>query len=215
MDATTCIPSQGIHTERADRAVLPSPLHLTQAKRLPNAKHYERNLESRYRRPQYRDFGGRTWCNVIIASGDVDTLIITLLNKIIDERRALATTQGLGTRRETARLPREERPGPIYGVMHEVSGPKQARQEAKRLDAQLRKENEMWYSPSRAQCMPWNEWKQLRKNADEAWSKAERLSYDAGFAFTDRNGVRQLGEPRDMVGLALRSWCERMAVQYS
>ena len=51
-----------------------------------------------------------------------------------------------------------------------------------------------------------------QKPLKELWV---RLSYDAGHAFTHRKGVRQLDGPRDMVGLALRSWCERMAVQYT
>jgi len=54
-----------------------------------------------------------------------------------------------------------------------------------------------------------------QKALKELWSHAVRLSYDAGHAFTHRKGVRQLDGPRDMVGLALRSWCERKAVQYS
>ena len=51
-----------------------------------------------------------------------------------------------------------------------------------------------------------------QKPLKELWV---RLSYDAGHAFTDRYGVRQLDGPRDMVGLALRSWREQKAVQYS
>ncbi len=69
----------------------PFPFEVT---RLPKTKDFHRNLESRYRRSQYRDYGGRTWCNVLIALGDVDGLIVSLVNDFVHTRRALATTRG-------------------------------------------------------------------------------------------------------------------------
>jgi hypothetical protein len=172
-------------------------------------------LESRYRRSQYRDYGGRTWCNVLIALGDVDGLIVSLVNDIVHTRRALATTQGSGTRSEAARVPRLERPGPIFGLNHEVSKAKIARQYAKRLDAKLKYQDVMWNSLRHSCCLPYIEWQELRRQADQAWNIAEWLSYESGHAFKDRCGVWRLNEPRDMVGLALRCWCEQKGVAYS
>ena len=46
-------------------------------------------------------------------------------------------------------------------------------------------------------------------------TQAERVSYESGFRFQDRNGVWQNNEPKDIAGLALRAWCAEMGVQYS
>ena len=49
---------------------------------------------------------------------------------------------------------------------------------------------------------------------DKEWDAAEALSCELGHPFKDRHGVMQCMETRDLVGLALQSWCKKTGVTY-
>ncbi len=171
-----------------------------------------RNLDAYYRRAQYEDFGGRPWCNILLATGDVDCLIVQCMETIRAEREGqaapLAPTQGL-----SARLPRAQRPGPVRGVQHTSSEAKQARKAAKRLDKEVQAQKDLWNNDMR--CMGWPEWERLVADRDRAWAHAMDLSERSGNPYYDQGGVLRNAEPKDMTGLALREWCKVQGIPYS
>jgi len=181
---------------------------------MPSSTANRRSLDSFYRRSQYTDYGGREWCNVLLAIGVVDELIVSLMADLAAQRRALAATQGSSSKSESARVPRTQRPGPSYGVQHEESEAKKARNYAKSLDKKLATQEALWEAGRRDRCMPWHDWQQLQADRESAWDHAAGLSLASGFPFFDRHGNRQQDDPRDLVGLALRRWCQARGVTY-
>ena len=145
----------------------------------------------------------------------MDELIVSLMADLVGERRALAATQGSSARSQSARVPRTQRPGPSYGVQHEESAAKQARNFAKNLDKKLATQEALWETGRRDRCMPWAAWNKLQADRDAAWDHAEALSWASGFPFYDRHGNRQQDDPRDLVGLALRRWCQARGELYN
>jgi hypothetical protein len=188
---------------------------LAEVNRLPSSSCNRRSVDSYYRRAQYTDYGGREWCNILLAIGDVDELIVSLMAELVAERRALATTQGSSSRSESARVPRTQRPGPSCGVQHQESEAKKARNHAKSLDKKLATQKAWWEEGRLDKCLPWHAWQKLQAERDAAWDHAEGLSWGSGFPFFDRHGHRQQEDPKDLVGLALRRWCQARGVRYA
>ena len=56
---------------------------------------HQRKLGNFSRRDLYSTYGGRERCHVLLALGNVDELILTLMHELAQERQALAATQGL------------------------------------------------------------------------------------------------------------------------
>ena len=55
-------------------------------------------------------------------------------------------------------------------------------------------------------------WAERRDVADRAWEEAVRLSYDAGFDFTDRSGVRRKISEESIVTRAVRTYLKKWGV---
>jgi hypothetical protein len=192
--------------------------YIYQVNLLPAHFANQRTLDSFYRRSQYQDYGGREWCNILLALGDVDPRIVAIMHDLVQERRALAATQGSASQGSAAKapqVPRQERPGPSLGVQHKESEAKKARNYAKGLDKRLQEQDGWWAAGRHDWCMPWPAWQRLQADRDRAWDRAEELSLASGFPFFDRHGVRRQDDPRDLVGLALRRWCAERGVVYS
>jgi hypothetical protein len=177
---------------------------------MPKTTSNRRTFDSYYRRSQFQDYGGREWCHILLATGDVDDLIVRLMGELVEERRTLASTQG----QRPVPSARSQRPGPALGVQHTESDPKKARNHAKSLDKRLLEQQAWWDAGLRDRCLAWPQWHELQMARDRAWDWAERLSIESGFPYFDRNGVRQQDEPRDLVGLALRRWCAQRGIAY-
>ncbi len=170
-----------------------------------------RLLASFYRKSQYEDYGGREWMNLVLALGDLGPRIIDIMNDIIKGRTALASTQGRPRKVSHPRAEREptERPG----LHHTTSEAKSLREAAKLLDKRIRRQEDLWRTRP-WQCMPWATWNRLLQERSDAWDHAERVSEASGQPYTDRAGQRRNDAPRDMVGLALRQYCNEVGLEY-
>ena len=59
-------------------------LYLQQVKaRHVDKDQYARNLRSIYRKSQFEEFGGREWQHILLALGDVDQEMVTIVNTIV------------------------------------------------------------------------------------------------------------------------------------
>lgn len=129
----------------------------------------KRTLPSYYRRSQFEDYGGREWCQLLIALGHVNAVVVEIFNKVCKDRAERK-------RYEHRSLPRAERPSadaPTWqGIKHKVSEAKALRDHAKRLAKKLTCKS------SAAQ----------RDAVDKAWATAEDVSRLAGSGFNDRHG---------------------------
>jgi hypothetical protein len=171
-------------------------------------------MESYIRQDQYTTYGCCEWCHVLLALGDVDELIVSLMNELVEERRALAATQGLTSTNQFTRVPLRHRLGTIYRAHHDESAATSARIYAKALDKRVVTEEEMWKAGTRKRYLPWDAWNRLLADRDAAWDHTEALSYASGCYFYDRRGNKQQHDPGDFLGLALRRWCLARGVPY-
>ena len=55
-------------------------------------------------------------------------------------------------------------------------------------------------------------WNERRGVADRAWDEASRLSFAAGFDFTDRSGVRRALTQESIVARAVRTYLEKIGL---
>ena len=87
------------------------------------------------------------------------------------------------------------------------------RELAKLIDKRIGHEQDRWaIGQSR---MSAREWQALLEGREKKWDEAEKLSDELGFPYKDRNGVWRNTEPRDLVGMSLRVWCEKRNIPYS
>ena len=112
-------------------------------------------------------------------------------------------------------MPRAQRTEPEAGLQRKASEAKQLREAAKLLDKRVAAQVEWWRTGQKWRCLSWEAFRRLQAEADQAWDIAHRKSYESGFPFTDRWGIRRNDEPRDLVGLALREWCAQHAWFYT
>ena len=189
----------------------------------------QRTLESYYRQSQYEDYGGREWCNILVALGDVPNLIVGIMSEISRERRdawnatvaALGPTQGKASRfaqggvRGRSWATKEVRKRPAgKGVQHETSVATKARADAHALDRRVKKQEDLYNEGKR--CMNRQQWQKLLSDRDAAWDKATQLSEDSGAPYTDRYGQRrnESETPLDMFGQALLRRCVETGVEH-
>ena len=59
---------------------------------------YARDLRSLYRKSQFEEFGGREWQHILLALGDVDDKMVTIVNTVVQERTAASLLQQRGAR---------------------------------------------------------------------------------------------------------------------
>ena len=166
-------------------------------------------LKSYYRRYVMRAWGSIEWLHAFIAMGRLPILFVDIMRKLCAERKALPPAQGPPRQQKRA-----QRTEPEKGIQHKTSEPKGLREWAKRLDKEIEWQASLWAAGDRRNAMPWKGWQRLVADANEAWEVAHKASYDAGYPFLDRDGVRRCDEPRDLVGLALREWCKYHSVEY-
>ena len=129
----------------------------------------KRTLPSYYRRSQFEDYGGREWCQLLIALGHVNAEVVKIFNEVCKDRAERK-------RYEHRSLPRAERPSADaptrQGVKHKVSEAKALRDHAKRL----------------AKKLTWKSSAAQRDAVAKAWATAEEVSRLAGSGFNDRHG---------------------------
>ena len=116
---------------------------------------YARNLRSIYRKSQFEEFGGREWQHILLALGDVDQEMVTIVNTIVQERTAASLLQQRGARA----VPRAERTHQEVGINHRISDAKAARAHARQLD-KIRTKEEAQYQ-QRTSTMSWGNWNNL------------------------------------------------------
>ena len=86
---------------------------------------------------QFEEFGGREWQHILLAIGDVDEEMVTIVNTIVRERTAASLLQQRGARA----VPRGQRTQQeVQGINHRISEAKAARSQAKQLDKIVTKE---------------------------------------------------------------------------
>ena len=162
----------------------------------------QRDATSYYRVFQHERCGGREWVNILIATGDIDNMIVTIVNQLTQDRlRASCTT---AEARQKKRSHREVTA--VSGVQHTVSEAKQWREYAKSLDKKVGIENDL-YTKGR-KCMGWEAWMKLTSDCEKAWETAEALSEASGNPYKNRQGVWCNNGVKDLTGLALKQWCE-------
>ena len=131
-------------------------LYLQQVNARPVDKdQYARNLRSIYRKSQFEEFGGREWQHILLALGDVDEEMVTIVNTIVQERTAASLLQQRGARA----VPRAERTHQEVGINHRISDAKAARAHARQLD-KIRTKEEAQYQ-QRTSTMSWGNWNNL------------------------------------------------------
>ena len=59
------------------------------------------------------------------------------------------------------------------------------------------------------------DWAELLDHRSRKWEEAERLSDELGYPYKDRNDMWRNTQPRDLVGLTLRDWCQKRGITYS
>ena len=112
-------------------------------------------LRSIYRKSQFEEFGGREWQHILLALGDVDQEMVTIVNTIVQERTAASLLQQRGARA----VPRVERTHQEVGINHRISDAKAARAHARQLD-KIRTKEEAQYQ-QRTSTMSWGNWNNL------------------------------------------------------
>ena len=130
---------------------------------------YGRNLRSLYRKSQFEEFGGREWQHILLALGDVDEEMVTIVNTIVQERTAASLLQQRGARA----VPRAQRTQQeVQGINHRISEAKAARSQAKQLDKIVTKEDAQYQQ--RTSTMSWANWNRL---LDDQKAVASTSSY--------------------------------------
>ena len=110
-------------------------------------------------------------------------------------------------------LKRKDREGQsVRGVQHQDSELKTWREHCKHLTKQIQEQERLWREDK--SWLTWDQWESMLRHRDEQWDQAEAASFKLGHPFQDRNGQMQCNEPRDLVGLALRSWCQKKRIAY-
>ena len=196
--------------EAAARAL--EALAPAQGKHDPGSDLSSRTLKSYYRRAMMRAWGSMEWLHAFIALGQLPSDFVAIMRRNTEERRALAPAQG----KDPRQLKRGERTEPELGLQHKKSEAKQLRDRGKLLDKQIMKQNEMWAQGKGKcrSCLPPNAWRRLLDEADGIWKIATKVSYEAGFPFKDRKGIKRNDGPRDLVGLSLRAWTWQNGLHY-
>ena len=92
----------------------------------------------------YSTYGGREQCHVMLALGNVDELILTLMHELAQERRALAATQGLSSTNQSTHVPPTHSQGTIYRAHNDESAARSARNYAQALDRRVFHAEEAW-----------------------------------------------------------------------
>ena len=169
-----------------------------------------RGMKSYYRRHLKHAWGSKEWLHTVIALGQIPAAFVAIMQRLCDEKAALAPAQG-----NPRQLPRADRGGIEAGIQHQVSYAKRLREEAKYLDKKIKAQQDMWEGNSTGRRMlSWWDWNKLLADREQAWDMAEIESYKSGFPFNDRDGVRRNAEPRDLVGRALPEYCQTIGVEY-
>ena len=120
---------------------------------------YARDLRSLYRKSQFEEFGGRDWQYILLALGDVNEDMVTIVNTIVQERIAQSLLQKRGARA----VPRCQRTQQeVQGINHRVSEAKLARSHAKQLDKIVTKETAQYQQGESK--MSWADWNKLLKD---------------------------------------------------
>ena len=132
---------------------------------------YARDLRSIYRKSQFEEFGGREWQHILLALGDVDEEMVTIVNTIVQERTAASLLQQRGARA----VPRAQRTQQeVQGINHRISEAKAARSQAKQLDKIVTKEDAQYQQ--RTSTMSWANWNRLLDD-QKAVASTSRLRY--------------------------------------
>ena len=120
---------------------------------------YARDLRSLYRKSQLEEFGGREWQHILLAIGDVNEEMVTIVNTIVQERTAESLLQKRGARA----VPRDQRTQQaVQGINHRISEAKLARSQAKQLDKIVTKEYAQHEQGT--SWMSWPDWNRLLEN---------------------------------------------------
>ena len=184
---------------------------------------------------QHETFGKQWVFDMFVAFGDIDAAMIEAINESCDHRakalrdpdftptvvlpldpastRDTTTLERLSARGRAAQMSFEL--PPVQGLVKIASEAAQMRQDAKEMEEEVlkfeqadRDEVERTGQGTDLQKDTWNE---RRGVADRAWAVAHRLSYDAGFDFTDRSGVRQFLSKESIAAKAVRTYLEKNA----
>ena len=169
----------------------------------------QRNATSYYRTYQHESIGGREWVNILIATGDIDDTVVTIMNELVQDR--LRVSCSTAEARQKKRSERELTSA--QGIQHTQSEAKRWRAWAKSLDNKVNMENDL-YTKGRSE-LRFAEWEKLTAERTGAWDMAEQLSEQAGNPYKDRKGDWHNTEPSDLTGIALRRWCSVKGYVYS
>ncbi len=167
-----------------------------------------RTLESYYRRQQYDDYGGREWCNILIALGTVPERIVHVMNEIAAERRASWDAEDRATPQVPSHKPytslkREAREDPdqVMGIRHKTTAAMELRKKAHGLGVKIKKEEAKWEKGESK--MGIYAWQGLLGARDKAWGEAEAVSDKMGEPHKHRKGEMCNVRDRDMVSIEL------------
>ena len=175
---------------------------------------FNRNYRSQLRVAMFKAYGGSDWVNLLLALGGdgINEDLIQCYNEEINRRTpggARGRSPQVGPRlseRSLAAAEGSDTLPPVRGVKHQRSQAKVVRRAARALDKKLKGDRRM-KSESR---------KRLKKVADNAWAKADKLSAAAGRAYYDRvgNRVNAAKDKENMVTLVLKAYAEKRSLEY-
>ena len=102
---------------------------------------------------------------------------------------------------------------PVRGVAHTVSEAKMARDQARRMQRQLKEQGERWLAQARRDWRMWSDtagWERWGRQEGEVkmmWEKAERLSQEAGNPHKNREGKWAISpEDNSLFGSSVRAY---------
>lgn len=174
-----------------------------------------RDLASKHRVACYERFGGLEWMEMIIALGHLDDLALACMNQAMAERVAKKREEAVakGIEWGASASSRGRDPLEVRGVQHKKSGAKVLREQAKRLQRTLQKEDEKWERGDRRNAMAGWLYYQKKRELEGMWDAAEEASQRAGVEYTDRFGKTHFPKKSSdsLVGRALEIYRESMA----
>ena len=184
-----------------------------------NKSQYARTARMVYRRECFKTFGGQEWMYMLLAVGDINDLLVYCADdagkelvelkkrKLGDAYREPDVWAPAAAQRRKDREASASSAGPHFnGVWHTVAQSKILREEGRKLDKQIAKEQAA-YDASRGD-MSWNAWNALVAKADRVWAEAHKASDAVGVEYTARDNTIRFKRSQD------DTWVGRTLAKY-
>ena len=181
-----------------------------------------RTLTMLHRRWCFKTFGGREWLYLLIAVGDVNSILMEATQRASEElleirKRKLGDKWKDPEEWKPATMQRKEASASSAGqpkwspVIHYLSDAKALREKARKLDNKIEKEQAAWEAGR--STMSRGEWSRLQWQREEAWQKANEAGGQTDVEYKGRGGeiINKRDQKDTWVGRALAYYEEAIA----